>query len=143
MIVSFVAIVAPATAFIVVVGLLPTIVTTATERRHRDLAALSVGPLNAVGLLPPLFELWRTGHTLGNAISILFEPFALLFVLGASTVGWACYHGLPQMIEAAMTYRRQRSLRKYRSTQERIVEEWGQTILDRKAMSKVKDHTTQ
>ncbi len=138
MLAAFVAIVLPATGLLVALGMLPTFVSMLTERRHREMAALSVGSLNAVGLLPPLFDLWRTGHTVGNALDILFEPFSLLFILGASAVGSACYHGLPQMIEAAMTYQGQRSLRRYRGTQERILEEWGQSILDRKAMAKDK-----
>lgn len=138
MLAAFVAIVLPATGVLIAIGMLPTFVSVLTERRHRDMAALSVGSLNAVGLLPPLFDLWRNGHTVSNAFDVLFEPFSLLFILGASAVGSACYHGLPQMIEAAMTYQGQRSLRRYRGTQERILEEWGQSILDRKAMVKVK-----
>lgn len=127
-------IVVPASMFLIVIGMLPTIVTVATERKHRDLAAYSVAPLNAVGLLPPLFKLWQTGHTLDNAISLLLDPFSLLFILGASAVGWACYNGFPPMIEAMLTYRGQRVVRRCTDAQERIITEWGEAVMDRKAM---------
>lgn len=132
----FLAILSPPTVFIVVVGMVPTWVALITVPRHRDLAALTMGPLNAVSLLPPIFGLWRRDQSLTTAIDVLFEPFAMFFVLAASAVGAACFHGLPPMIELAMTYRSQIALRRCRTIQEKLVEEWGDGITERPASAR-------
>ena len=138
MLLAVAAVLLPATTFLFLAGMVPTAVSVATERAHKELAALSIAPLNLVGIVPAAAELWRTERSLDDAVTVLLNPFSLIYILGASAVGWACYHGFPPLIEAVLTYRGQRVLRKAREAQQRLLSEWGDSVTELKPAKKRK-----
>src|SRR5690606_21486032 len=90
------------TTLIVVVGMLPTAVAAFVDNSRERLAGLTLGCMNFAGVMMPLMELWKTGHTVDIAVSILVQPYMLLVMYGGAAIGLLLYINTPLMVSGIL-----------------------------------------
>lgn len=121
-------VVALPSAILLVIGLTPTLVALLIDREPEKYAAATVGSLNFCGVMPALITLWQTGHTLGNALSLLGKPFLLLPMFALAALGWLIYFAVPPVVMFVMTLQARRELKRLRDRQEKLIEDWGDAV---------------
>lgn len=112
------------TTAVLLLGMIPTVVATIVDRDEDKLAAMTVGALNASGVIPYLLDLWRDGSLMG----VLGDPMAWLVMYGAAAIGWGVHFGIPPMIAAVIAYRNDQRIADLRKVQLALVEEWGSEV---------------
>ena len=125
------------TVMVLTVGMIPTFIAYATDRRKEKYKTVSVGSLNFVGVLPLLVTLWTKDHSFDMGFSVLTDPFNWLMVLGSSSAGWTIYLVAPSIVSIFLQARIELSVERLKKRQVRLIEEWGDGVSgDRKAKRK-------
>ena len=122
---------------VLAVGMIPTFIAYATDRRKEKYITVSVGSLNFVGVLPLLVTLWTKDHSFDMGFSVLSDPFNWLMVLGSSSAGWTIYLIAPSIVSIFLQARIELSVERLKKRQVRLIEEWGDGVSgDRKTNQK-------
>ncbi len=110
-------------------GMLPTMVAFIIDRSRQKHAMFSVGGMNFSGVFPFLLNLWTGEHTVNAATNMLTDdPFTLAMMYGAAGLGWLLYISVPPVVTAFLTVMAQHRIAQLRTTQTRIIEEWGEDV---------------
>lgn len=120
-----VALIFHATAIILIVGLIPTMVAFFVDRSPNKMAPLTIGSLNMCGVLPFLLALWSKGHTMANALSLLASPLPWFSMYGAAAAGWGILYGVPPAVANYQVARAEARRQELRMRQSALVTEWG------------------
>ena len=113
---------------VIVFALLPTFVAFIVDRTPEKNALFCVGSLNLCGVLPYLIDLWTGDNSMDAAILILTDVFSLVVMYGASAFGWMIFQSLPPIIATFITVLAQSRITSLRSTQRKLIEEWGDIV---------------
>ena len=125
------------TVMVLTVGMIPTFIAYATDRRKEKYKTVSVGSLNFVGVLPLLVTLWTKDHSFDMGFTVLSDPFNWLMVLGSSSAGWTIYLVAPSIVSIFLQARIELSVERLKKRQARLIEEWGEGVSgDRKLNQK-------
>lgn len=116
------------TLIVFAVGLMPTFVALILDRSEEKYSTICVGAMNFAGVFPYILRLLLGAHSVGGAIEILTNPFALAVMYGAAGFGWMLFASVPPVVAAFLTVVSQRKVAALRASQRSIVEEWGDTI---------------
>ena len=116
------------TVMVLAVGMIPTFIAYATDRRKEKYKTVSVGSLNFVGALPLLVTLWTKDHSFDMGFTVLADPFNLLMVLGSSSAGWTIYLVAPSIVSIFLQARIELSVERLKKRQARLIEEWGDGV---------------
>ena len=116
------------TVMVLAVGMIPTFIAYATDRRKEKYKTVSVGSLNFVGILPLLVTLWTKDHSFGMGFTVLADPFNWLMVLGSSSAGWTIYLVAPSIVSIFLQARIELSVERLKKRQARLIEEWGDGV---------------
>ena len=120
-----------ATLILIAVGMLPTLVALVVDRSRDKLSAITVGSMNAAGLLVPLTQLWFGGNDVAQAMSILTRPGNGVIVYGAAAVGWGFDFLIPGLVARALVARRRQRIADLAAGQKTLVEAWGEDVRGR------------
>ena len=125
------------TVMVLIVGMIPTFIAYATDRRKEKYKTVSVGSLNFVGVLPLLVTLWTKDHSFDMGFTVLADPFNWLMVLGSASAGWTIYLVAPSIVSIFLQARIELSVERLKKRQARLIEEWGEGVSgDRKLNQK-------
>ena len=127
------------TVMVLLVGMIPTFIAFATDRRKEKYKTVSVGSLNFVGVLPLLVTLWTKDHSFDMGFSVLSDPFNWLMVLGASSAGWTIFLVAPSLVSIFLQARIELSVDRLKKRQTKLVEEWGEGVSGDRRSSRHKD----
>ena len=116
------------TVMVLMVGMIPTFIAYATDRRKEKYKTVSVGALNFVGVLPLLVTLWTKDHSFDMGFSVLSDPFNWLMVLGAVSAGWTIFLVAPSIVAMFLTARIELSVDRLKKRQAKLTEEWGDGV---------------
>jgi len=121
-----------------VIGMIPTLIAYATDRRKEKYKTVCIGSLNFVGILPLLVTLWTKDHSFDMGFSVLSDPFNWLMVLGAVSGGWTIFLVAPSLVSLFLGARIEMSADRLKKRQEKLIEEWGEGVSgDRKSTNQV------
>ena len=116
------------TILVMFVGLLPTIVAAVVERGQNRYGWICVGGLNFAGLVPWLFSLWFGHHTLQFAFDEVTNLTMLVVAYGGAGAGSVLYLAMPPVAATFMSATSQHRALGLRSTQRKLVEQWGEGV---------------
>jgi hypothetical protein len=116
------------TALVLAFALLPTACAFMIDRSTTRSATVCVGALNVAGTWPFLLMLWTRGHTVVNAMQIIFDPFAWLIIYCSAAVGWLLYMSFPSLVAGSMSLFAGRRVAQLRQQQKQLVAEWGSEV---------------
>lgn len=110
-------------------GMLPTLVVAFfIDRRRRKSLTVTVGAMNLAGTTPFLIRLWDHGHKPDEAFAIMAQPFTIVSIYMAASVGyminWAVT-GLVTSLKAEGGKGRVKSIEKQKKELER---RWGREV---------------
>lgn len=120
--------VAVQTVLLLFFGMLPTIVAYIVDRSPQKYATFCVGGMNFCGVFPFILDLWLGTYTLAAALDILTDVFSLAVMYGLAGFGWALYTAIPPVVVSVLTVITQRRIATLRTSQRRIIEEWGDEV---------------
>lgn len=123
------AVVSPYALTFVILAMLPGVVAMCVDKGAHKYASNTVIVLNFVGVLPFLFEMWKSQEVGETAQRMIMDMSIWLFVYGAAAFGWVLIWGMPQMGAALLLARAEARVNKMRQMQQELVEEWGDKII--------------
>lgn len=113
------------TVMVLLAGMVPTFIAYATDRRREKYKTLSVGCLNFLGVFPSLVTLWTKDHSFDTGFSLLTDPFSLLMILGATSIGWTIFLMAPTVVSMFLSMRIELSVDRLKKRQATLIGEWG------------------
>lgn len=116
------------TTIIVVIGLVPSAVAFFVDGSRERLLGSTVLSLNIAGVLPAILRLWKTGHHMDNAISIITQPSVLIMILVPSGIGWLLYIYTPQIASKLVRKRAEGRMRALEKQQKELIEQWSPAV---------------
>ena len=119
----------PSSLIILSLGMLPTLVAFFCDRTEHKYAVYCVGGLNFCGTLPFLLKL-TSDHSLSAAMNIISNVFSLAIIFGAAGFGWILFLSLPPVISSFLIIMSDARVRSLKTIQQRIVDEWGVSVVD-------------
>ncbi len=116
------------TVMLVFFGLLPSIVAWIIDRADQKYATSCVFGMNFSGLFPFLTDIWFKDHSVDAAVGIMTNVFDLFIIYGSAAFGWMMYIVLPPVITTFLSAMSDRRLDTLRTSQKKIIEEWGENV---------------
>ncbi len=116
------------TAVVIGIGMIPTLIAYFADKDPDKTAPLTVGALNAIGVIYWVLSLWEQHNDVRKAILILTDPVSLLTMYGAAGAGWAIYYGVPSAVASYVVMRSHGQISKLEGAQRKLVEEWGPEV---------------
>jgi hypothetical protein len=113
-------------------GLMPTMVALIIDRSRYRYSWIAVGGLNFAGTAPYLVDMWFGQHTISAAIAILTDPFKLIVMYGAATMGWALCMAFPPIVGTFIDVAAQRKIASLRADQQKLISHWGKEVTGEK-----------
>lgn len=118
-------------AFLVsVVGLLPTVVSLATDRTPGLRASWCVAVTNIAGLLPIIAKSFMGDNDLAAATELLVDPINWLVMYVGAGMGWVLLWIGPVIAEVFVTQKEGSEARRLQEDQKKLIAEWGRKVLD-------------
>lgn len=108
--------------------MLPTFVAALVDNNLHKTAGMTVGAMNLAGSVPAWLHLWRSGHNLENALSLLMDPETLLVAYGAAAAGWIVYIYIPPVVAAFLVRKYEKRLKDIEKRQKELVRKWGAEV---------------
>ncbi|GIL40127.1 hypothetical protein [Roseiterribacter gracilis] len=113
---------------IVGVGMLPTAVAFYVDRSPQKSTALTVGALNACGVVPWVIQLFQDGFSMQHAMLILAKSNTWLAMYGAAAAGWMMDYIVPPAVAHGMVMQHGVRIRDLERRQDVLREAWGDEV---------------
>ena len=116
------------TTFLLVIGMMPTVVAAIVDRSRRKTKAITVGAINLAGCTPFLLEMWIQGQDFDKAVSVITNPTAITVMYMAAAVGYLVDWAMSGIV-ASVLYQRGLSRRtEIQKRQRALIERWGEEV---------------
>lgn len=102
------------------------------NRRQYRYCWLCVGGLNLAGSAHYIFQMWFGEHTIEAASRLLTGVVPLVAAFGAAAFGWLIFLSIPPIVATYMHVLSQHRITHLKDVQNRLVEEWGNSITEKK-----------
>ncbi len=109
-------------------AMMPTLVAGLVDRGGKGTRALTVGSMNLAGCTPFLLELWTSGHTAENALTIISNPRTVVVIYCAAGIGYLIDWAMSGIVATVMIQRSGARLKDIKKRQTDLVERWGQEV---------------
>jgi len=116
------------TTIVLLLGMIPTVVAAVIDRTGKGTKALTVGSMNLAGCTPFLIDLWMTGHTAENAVTIISNPQTMVVIYAASGIGYLISWAMAGIVGTIMVQRGNLRLKEIQKLQTEMVERWGREV---------------
>lgn len=113
---------------VLAVCLLPALAARVADRTPNGALTVTVTLPNLCGSLPAMIELWSRGHAIGQASSVLGDPFLWLVAYGGASLGWAIYLLLPPLLRGYYALTTDARIKALERQQEILRETWGPEV---------------
>lgn len=117
-----------ASTFLLMIGMVPTVVAGFTDRSKRGSKILTVGAMNLAGCAPFLFDLWTQGNTFDASMRIALDPQAIVVMYAAAAVGYILDWAMTGVVSRVMVQRGESRAKAIREQQQQLIERWGRKV---------------
>lgn len=122
----------PGASFILITGMIPTIVMFLIERRKPRYITYCVGSFNFVGTLPYFLLLCEGSQSFKHALEILGTPLPWIVMYGASSIGLAIFSVIPSAVKIIRYIQLNSQIEKAEKQRAQIITDWGDKIKEAK-----------
>lgn len=119
---------AMSTTMLLLIGMLPTFVALFIDRTSEKTRVLTVGAMNAAGCTPFVLQLWTTGVSMDNAITIISDPLTIIVMYCAAGVGYIIDWSISGLVGSVMIQRGSLRRNQIAKRQAELVERWGPEV---------------
>lgn len=116
------------TTLVIVVGMMPTAVAYFVDTSNERSLGPTVLFLNFSGVLPALFRLWQSGHTVDRALDLILQPTMLLIMYLPAAFAWLLYMYIPVLVSGVLRRKAEQRIRRIEKDQDYLVEQWGSAV---------------
>ena len=106
----------------------PTLAALVVDQTRQKYLSVTVGLLNFSFALPALASLWREGHTLNAALSLVADPGYWTVALAGGGFGWCLYFGMPAVLAVYYAAKTRARLAELQRRQTALVKNWGEEV---------------
>ncbi len=124
-------------SLLLLIGMAPTLIELFFGDDRKGSSVVTVGVMNAAGIVPFLIELWQKGQTMENAMLILSQSETWVVMCGAAAIGWLILFSVPQAIASMTVARAETRIELLKQNLERLKTTWGPDVATAKSMEKV------
>lgn len=116
-------------AIIVFFGMLPTLVVAFfIDRRRRKSLTVTVGAMNLAGTTPFLIRLWDHGHKPDEAFSIIGQPFTIVTIYMAASVGYLINWAVTGLVTSLKAENGKGRLKQIEKQKKELERRWGREV---------------
>lgn len=115
-------------AVVVGVGMIPTLVARVVDTSPGKRLSITVGGFNLIGCLYFLHRIWAAGQGMEDIQPTLGDSVGWLCALVGAGIGWLVFGGMSAIVGKIAQAQTALRLRNITKEQERLVEEWGETV---------------
>lgn len=116
------------TTIVILIGMLPTLVTLITDRNPSKSATVTVGSMNAAGVVPALLRLWQQNHSIPGALAVISDYTTVIVMYSAALIGIVIYNNVTPLVSLAVYRRARLRLREIEKRQKLLKEIWGEDV---------------
>lgn len=117
------------TTFIyLLMGLLPSIMASLSDRTSHRSKFHTVLACNLSGILPSLYAILQQGNTGSDMMQQLTQPMNWLIIYGSAAFGYLLYWCSPHIASNIITVFHVSQVHRLQQMQNQLVEEWGQEV---------------
>lgn len=128
------------TSMVLAVGMLPSILLFLFDRTPGRPLTLTIGMLNLAGVLPGLYELWSSSHSIPGAKAVLAEPSLWMFGIVAGGIGVVIYLFMPPIMLAYYRVVTRNRVAALRERQSKLIEDWGSELAETESVALLEHH---
>ncbi len=108
--------------------MLPTYVAALTDNFRQKTAAVTVGAMNLVACFPAWLSLWKMGHQIDDAITLLMLPETMLYAYFGAAIGWLINFYVPLFISSVAAKKSERRINDIDKLCQELVRRWGKDV---------------
>ncbi len=113
---------------VLVVGMLPAIVLSATDRSPKRNLTVGVGALNLSSTLYVIFALIKRGPTVEYAIQLLMDPANYLIMWAGAALALVLHKVIPAVVAQALAGMAEIKIQRLRENQKELKKTWGDGV---------------
>lgn len=117
-----------ATALLVCIGMLPTLVAFFISVGRYQARAYAVGALNFAGCTPFILRLWESGNDFEVTFDLLSKPMTIITIYGAATGGYLLNWSCVAFVSSLMYEKGKMRVRAIIKRKEDLVGRWGKEV---------------
>lgn len=119
-------------AIIFIFGMLPAFVAALIDNTEEKFAQQIVGSFNVIGVMHPIVDILRNMNNPVHNVNVIASPNVWFNIYAASAFGWAIYWLFPKISILFLRLNAQSHVLKLKSEMQKLVEEWGDSIRNKK-----------
>ena len=116
------------TTIVLFFSMLPTLVASLIDRGGKGTKTLTIGAMNIAGASPYLLDLWTSGHTPNNAMSIIFDPNTIIVCYSAAGFGYIIDWAMGKAVRGFLIKKANLRLESIQARQNELVARWGKEV---------------
>ncbi len=130
--------------FVVVIGMLPTLVIYIFDKSENKNKSFTVGAMNFSGVFPYLIEVWKQSGSMDLALGYLQDPVTIIVMYSAAALGYGIDWLSRLFISSVVKEKAKMRIKRIQSQKEDLIKRWGQKVdgtipLDREGFPLEKD----
>jgi hypothetical protein len=124
------AVFSPASMMLFGVGMIPSIIASAMDRKPGKTALQTVASVNFCGVMPFASDLWNNGNTIDYVKTILQNHTDWAIMYGAALLGVLVYIVVPIIIAGLLDFKSSSELSELTKQMDALREEWGNEVAE-------------
>lgn len=115
-------------AAVLIAAMVPTFVARIVDTSPGRRLTITVGAMNLVGALYFVYAITSVGAGVSDIAPTLGDTFGWLYALVGAAAGWIIFGAMPAIVMRIAEAQTAIRLRRLNSQQEKLVEQWGETV---------------
>jgi hypothetical protein len=116
------------TTIVVVAGLIPTLAAFVADQSARRSVTLTIGFMNAAGIVPSIIDLWQSGQTVEHSFTMVQNATMYLVAYGAAGCGWMIYFIVPPVVRLMLAQSVKLHIKELEEEQAALRRIWGEEV---------------
>ena len=115
-------------SIVMVIGMIPTIVSSIVDTSKGHVKTLTVGAMNFAGCAPFLLEIWKRGATFDMAMTYILQPRTIMVMYFAAAMGYLIDWAVTGMASSLMVQRAKSRMKEIQDHEKLLIERWGPEV---------------
>jgi general stress protein CsbA len=116
------------TAFLLAIGMLPTLVAYIVDNDPGKNKSFTIGAMNFAGCFPFLLGVWKSGDPFYQVVNYLVSPSTIIIIYGAALMGYIINWAVTLAVSSILVHRSKMRINKIEKQKESLEERWGTKV---------------
>ncbi len=116
------------TTFLLLIGMLPTIVAYFVDPSRKKTRSVTIGAVNLAGCTPFLLDLWFNGGSFDRSINIISDPMAIVIMYSAAAAGYLIEWALSSTVSGFLYQKGIARTKTIEKEKQALIDRWGEEV---------------